>query len=133
MLLKKSKQYNAGILAAVGLDIRSQIGNNDAYAIFLTNEDINVSDSGYNYVFSAHYENITVISLARTNPLNFGVIPKVIDVPFMFDKMKNRALKLINKSIGYGLYEYEALSNLKSVMYGPVLSLRDLDRVGDWY
>jgi hypothetical protein len=51
----------------------------------------------------------------------------------MFSKMQERALKLINKAIGYGVYGYEASSDINSVMYGPIMGPDDLDRVGSWY
>tara|TARA_R110000823_G_scaffold47903_18_gene121993 strand:- start:24466 stop:24651 length:186 start_codon:yes stop_codon:yes gene_type:complete len=61
------------------------------------------------------------------------VIPQLILVPEIFLKMEDRALKLINKAIGYGVHELEASPNIDSVMYGPIMGPDDLDRVGDWY
>jgi hypothetical protein len=47
--------------------------------------------------------------------------------------MQERALKILNKAIGYGVYGYEVSSNVDSVMYGPIMEPDDLDYVGDWY
>ena len=47
--------------------------------------------------------------------------------------MQERALKIINKSIGHGIYNYEASANIESVMYGPIMGPADLDKVGSWY
>jgi len=133
MLLKNSDQYDASYLANLGLDIGGRIKRKNAYIIVLTNEDINYSKSGFRYVFSSHYDGVSVISLARVNPINFGARLGLIAVPFTEEKIQQRAIKLINKALGYGLYQYEASSNINNVMYGPIMSLDDLDRVGSWY
>jgi len=133
MLIEGSDQYNANVLAGNGNEIGKNIGREGAFLLVLTNEDINYPDSGLRYVYAAHYEGVSVVSLARINPRNFGVNLDLISIPGKFLKMKERALKLINKSIGYGVYGYEASSNIKSVMYGPIMGPTDLDKVGTWY
>ena len=133
MIMKESGQYHSGHLAFVGNDIAKRIDRANAFKIVLTNEDINDPDSGLRFYYSAHFDGLSVVSLARINPSNFGVLPNLIEIPEMYMKMTSRALKLINKSIGYGVYAYQASSDVNSVMYGPVMGLSDLDRVGDWY
>ena len=133
MLLPDRQQFNANYLAQLGLEIGQRIGRENAYIIVLTNEDINNPDSGLRYVYSSHYGDVSVVSLARINDRNFGVVPGLISVPAMFSKMQERALKLINKAIGYGVYGYEASSDINSVMYGPIMGPDDLDRVGSVY
>ncbi len=133
LLIEGSDQYNSNALADVGQQIGQNIGREGAFLIVLTNEDINYPDSGLRYLYSAHYKGLSVVSLARINPLNFGVDLNLIAIPGKFIKMKKRALKLINKSIGYGVYGYDASSNTKSVMYGPIMGPADLDKVGEWY
>lgn len=133
MLISGKDQYNANYLASLGLNIGNRLGRPGAYYILLTNEDINHPESGLRFIYSAHYDGISVVSLARINNMNFGVIPKLIEIPEMFIKMQDRALKLINKAIGYGVYHYDASSNINDVMYGPVMGIYDLDRVGSWY
>jgi hypothetical protein len=85
----------------------------------------------YTWVITLEIERIQ--PLARITDMNFGVIPGIIAVPVMFRKMQARALKLINKAVGCGVYGYEASSNIDSVMYGPIMGPDDLDRVGIWY
>lgn len=133
MLLPGGDQLTASYLASVGKEIAERIGREDAFVILLTNEDINYPKSGLRYVYSSHYEGVSVVSLARINVMNLGVVPNLIEVPGMFSIMKKRALKLINKAIGYGYYGYDASSNIDSVMYGPIMGPDDLDRVGSWY
>jgi len=133
LLIEGGDQYNSNALAGVGKNIGKNIGREGAFLIVLTNEDINYPDSGLRYLYSAHYQGLSVVSLARINPLNYGIDLDLISIPEKFIKMKKRALKLINKSIGYGVYGYGASSDMKSVMYGPIMGPADLDKVGEWY
>jgi len=130
MVLPGSGQYNSNLLASRGGKIAEDVGVGNAFIVVLTNEDINQPDSGLRYSFSAHYNGLSVVSLARINPQNFGVTLDLISIPIEFQIMKKRALKLLNKSIGYGLYGYEASSDINSVMYGPIMGIDDLDKVG---
>jgi len=133
ILIPGSDQYNANYLASKGIEIGKRIGRDNSFIVVLTNEDINIPKSGLRYVYSAHYDGVSVTSLARINDMNHGVIPKLIEIPGMFLKMQQRALKIINKAIGYGVYGYKTSSDINSVMYGPIMGPQDLDRVGNWY
>jgi hypothetical protein len=133
MLLPGGDQYNASYLAAVGFELAQRMRTESAFIIVLTNEDINTPDSGFRYVYSSHYQGVSAASLARINSMNFGVVPAIFQIPGMLIKMQERALKIINKAIGYGLYGYEISSDVDSVMYGPIMGPDDLDRIGNWY
>jgi predicted Zn-dependent protease len=132
-IFPEQNQYNANYLAAYGKQILDSLRREGMYGIVLTNEDMNFPDSGLRFVFSANYEGVSVVSLARINPANIGVTVSLISLPVVFDMTTTRALKLINKSLGRALYGYEVSNNRSSVMYGPIMSLSDLDSVGDWY
>jgi len=133
-MLMPNNQYNANLLATTGDNIAARIGRKKSFIIVLTNEDINYPNSGLRFVFSAHYDGeISVISLARTDKMTRGVLPSIVQVPILFNKMQDRALKLINKAIGFGVYNYKTSSNFDSVMYGPIMGIDDLDNIGDWY
>ncbi len=69
---------------------------------------------------------MSVISTARINPVNFGN-------PKNERLVTQRLMKLINKSIGLNHYKYKVSTNKSNVMYGPIMSPMDLDKVGDWY
>jgi len=133
MLLVDSDQYNADYLAGVGTTIGKRIARNGAFIVVLTNEDINYPESGLRYVFSSHYDGISVVSLARISSLNFGAKIDLLSAPEAFSNIMERSLKLINKAIGYEAYGYEVSSNINSVMYGPIMGVNDLDQVGSWY
>jgi len=69
---------------------------------------------------------ISVISTARIDPVTY-------DLP-RDDKLRNeRLMKLVNKAIGQQVHRYPVSSDRRSVMYGPIMSLDDLDAIGAWY
>ena len=74
----------------------------------------------------ANYRGLSVVSTARIDPINYN-LPKD-------EKLRDeRLMKLINKAIGLQVYKYKVSSDMSSVMYGPIMGVEDLDRVGSWY
>jgi|GEM_PF-1924978 len=128
-----SNQYNSHILASAGSSVLNSLKRDGAYGLVLTNEDINYPYSGLNFVFSSHYQGLSVVSLARVNPQNFGVNVDLIRLPYIYEQTMTRSLKLINKGLGRGYYGYKISSNRNSVMFGPIMGLDDLDSIGTWY
>jgi predicted Zn-dependent protease len=130
MFDQEHKQYKTNEIARTTRDILSNNGISfcDKAVIVLTNIDINDSSFRLRYLFSSHYDRacLSIISTARINPINYGE-PK--DDYLVMDRL----MKLINKSIGLNHYKYKTSSNKQSVMYGPIMSPMDLDKVGDWY
>jgi hypothetical protein len=133
-VISDSKQVNSNYVAHRGREIFQTLGRNSAYCIVLINEDMNHPGSGLRFIFSAEYpDGISVVSLARINPRNFGVSVNLLSIPGMFQKTAERALKLINKELGKGYYRHPISNSRASVMYGPIMSLSDLDGMGLWY
>ncbi len=125
-----TNQIDAGSIAQNAqelITLNNLSGGRKAF-IVLTTYDLNYLNSGLSYVFSAHYEQISlsVISVARADPQNYNLPAD--------DSLKtNRLMKLINKSIGLNYYAYPTTTDINSVMYGPVMSPDDLDAAGAWY
>lgn len=130
MYNSKRKQYLANAIAGNAVDVLEGYGYSrcDIAAIVLTNRDINNADFLLRYVFASHFDEVclSVISTARLNPVNYG--RPANDILVM-----ERLMKMINKSIGLNYYKYRISANWESVMYGPIMSPQDLDRVGAWY
>jgi len=101
--------------------------NKNTPFIVILNEDINSSEFRYRFLFSQHFsDKISVISLARIDPVNYGNAANP-------DLKASRALKLTNKALGYHMYDYTPSSDFNNVMYGPIMGLPDLDKVNTWY
>lgn len=133
-LLPQTQQYSAPILAQQGLSLLHNMGRDGAFCIVLTNEDINDPESGLRFLFSQHFEGVSVISLARLNPESFGPVKiSLLSLPILFNTLTDRTLKLVNKALGLALYGFNQSSDTASVMYGPIMGIEDLDRIGRWY
>jgi predicted Zn-dependent protease len=93
--------------------------------IALTREDLNGEDGGTRFVFASHFppERLSVISTARLSDAFYGKP----DTP---DNTRLRLYKMVKKAIGLQYYGYWRSTDLKSVMYSPIMSLDDLDAVG---
>ncbi|TAJ93879.1 MAG: hypothetical protein EPO31_06780 [Gammaproteobacteria bacterium] len=128
---KQHKQFIVEEIAKSGEIIAEKLrasSNSNAPAIIIIPGDMNSADFSLRFLFSKHFfkPRLTVMSLARIDPVSFGEPPNS-------GLMLDRATKLVNKALGYHLYGYEASSDLGSVMYGPIMGLDDLDSVNQWY
>lgn len=96
------------------------------FILVLTPYDINEQEFNLRFLFAAHFKGVSVISTARIDPVNFG-LPRN-------DKLRDaRLMKLVDKAIGQQIHGYPISSDRRSVMYGPIMSLDDLDAIGAWY
>ena len=92
--------------------------------IVLTADDLNMADSGLHFTFAAHFPGrLSIVSMARLSDAFFGQR----DVPAT---TRLRLYKMVKKTIGLQYYGYARSTDLKSVMYSPIMSLRDLDDIG---
>jgi len=96
------------------------------FIIILTPYDINAQEFNLRFLFAAHFQGVSVISTARIDPVNYR-LPRN-------DQLRDaRLMKLIDKAIGQQVHRYPISSDRKSVMYGPIMSVDDLDAIGAWY
>jgi len=93
--------------------------------VALTLDDLNGEDGGTRFAFAMHFppERLSVVSMARLSDKFFGKI----DVPSI---TKLRLYKMVKKAIGLQYYGYARSTDLKSVLYSPVMNLDDLDAAG---
>ena len=96
------------------------------FILVLTPYDINAREFQLRFLFAAHLQGISVISTARIDPVNYGLTRD--------DALRDaRLVKLINKAVGQQVHGYPISSDRRSVMYGPIMSVDDLDAIGSWY
>ncbi len=93
--------------------------------IVLTKDDLNSKDAGTRFVFARHFhdDRLSIVSSARLHESFFGNLEQagLTDL---------RLYKMVKKTIGLQFYGYPRSTDLKSVMYSPVMSLQDLDDHG---
>jgi predicted Zn-dependent protease len=118
-------QYMSNRIAdeAFKLSNKFQSKHDKTLLLVITNLDINAEGSHVRYNYATHFNHLSVISTARIDPKNIGEQENE-------QLKKTRILKLINKAIGQQVYGYATSSDIRSVMYGPITSLQDLDKMG---
>jgi predicted Zn-dependent protease len=99
-----------------------------AILIGLTEYDLRIAAvPSWDWAFANRTEGrFAVISSARMDPLNFGESPDSA-------LLHTRVRKMLTKTVGQLYFGLPLSNNRRSVMYGNVLSLADLDAMGeDW-
>jgi predicted Zn-dependent protease len=100
---------------------------NAAY-IALTTRDINTKDRTlrFNFCFYDKPARVAVVSAARLSIGNNGL-------PADRQTALDRLTKLIKRSLGAVYFDYPRSTDIRDVMYSPLMSLDDLDRRGSEY
>lgn len=118
-------QYMSNRIAdeAFKLTNKFQDKHDKTFSLVITDLDINAEGSHARYNYATHFNHLSVVSTARIDPKNIGEQENE-------QLKKARLFKLINKAIGQQVYGYATSSDIRSVMYGPITSLQDLDKMG---
>ena len=98
---------------------------NTAYVV-LTQHDLNMQNRALHFVFSAHnrQHRIAIVSSAR---LALGIAGgRATD-----ETIRARVRKMVKRSIGDVFFGYPRSTNIRDLMYSPIMSLTDVDRMGD--
>lgn len=128
-----SGQVSAAKIGDAGWHMCRKTAPSNAYCVVLTNRDINETDSGLRYYFARHFKGLSVISTARMVDLRSDKEVDLMTMHFELEKILTRANKMINKGLGFTHYGYGEANDRGSVMFAPILSLDDLDAMGEWY
>ncbi len=93
--------------------------------VVLTRDDLNTEIGGTRFAFAMHFppQRLSIVSMARLSDAFSGKK----DNPAV---TKLRLYKMVKKAMGTQYYGYPRSTDLKSVMYSPVMSLVDLDAIG---
>jgi predicted Zn-dependent protease len=95
------------------------------FRLFLTGKDINTKSGNFRFQFSAHSKllNCSVISLARLLEYSNGR-------PVFTQMTVTRLIKLSLRAIGELQFGWVRSTNPEDVMYSPLMTRDDLDRMG---
>ena len=98
----------------------------EAILIGLTSGDMYLrSRPEWRFGFAAgELPRFAVISSARMEPVNLGDPPNP-------GQLQSRLRKMVVKYVGYMYFRLQQSSDRKTVMYGPILSVADLDSMGE--
>jgi predicted Zn-dependent protease len=101
------------------------VADPNAILIGLTDEDMYIRKKNWQFAFSYRTQGrFAVVSSARMNPVNFGG-------PADDELLDSRMRKMISKNIGILYYQLPANRNPKSVLYGGVMDVKDLDNMSE--
>jgi tetratricopeptide (TPR) repeat protein len=101
------------------------VADPNAIVIGLTDEDMYIRKKTWQYAFSYWADGrFAVVSSARMNPVNFGA-------PANADLLDSRMRKMVLKNIGVLYYQLPTNHNPKSVLYGNIMGVEDLDNMGE--
>ena len=107
--------------------ILKSLGNSSekTYFLILTTRDINLENGNLRFVFPSHNKehNTSVISLQR-------MVNYINGIPVFDEVSKSRLYKMMKRSIGEMRLGWQRTSNINDIMYAPIMSLDDLDRIG---
>ena len=81
----------------------------------------------YRWEFAFSYREgprVAVVSTARMDERNWGLPPAP-------DRLRARLRKIVAKNLGLMYYGLEQTSDRRSVLFGPILGLDDLDAIGE--
>lgn len=95
------------------------------YRVFLTIKDINSRSANLRFQFSAHNKalNCSVVSLAR-------LLEYVGERPVFTERSVSRIQKMTKRAIGEMYLGWKISPNFGDIMYSPLMSLDELDKLG---
>ncbi len=93
--------------------------------IGITEGDMYIREVDWRFAFAKRDgDRFAIVSSARMDPVNFGYLPDE-------ELLQTRLRKMLSKNIGIMYYKLPQKSDRRSVMFGPILGIDDLDSMGE--
>jgi len=122
-----SQQYPAEAILAKGKEVAANLPLTDSATtyILLTRRDINSGDRSlrFNFAYGEPLSRMMVLSTAR---LAASLRNNEMGHRIFWD----RTYKMTKRQIGSAYFGYQRSTNIKDLMYSPIMSLEDVDRIG---
>lgn len=123
---KERKQLNAEELVTLMKDARPELVHDPkAFVIGLTSEDMYIEHRDWQYAYSWRQEG--KYAVVSSNRMNVGGIFKGVSD----EQIHVRLRKMVTKNIGLLYYRLPSSDDPRSVLYGRVDGMRDLDNMGE--
>lgn len=125
-----TNQYPAEDIVTAASDVVARLNENDPKTcyVIITNKDINERSRNFRFVFAWHEtpKKVSVVSAAR---MVFGSqgMPASNEIIF------SRIYKMTKRAIGEQYFGLARSSDLRDIMYSPLMGLDDLDQIGTDY
>ena len=97
----------------------------ETYRVFLAARDINGRSANFRFLFSSHNRalNCSVVSLAR-------LLDYAAGRPQLNPRALMRLAKISKRALGEMVFGWQRSADPEDLMYSPLMSLADLDRLG---
>jgi len=93
--------------------------------IGITEGDMYIREVNWRFAFARRDgDRFAIVSSARMDPVSFGYLPDE-------ELLQTRLRKMLSKNIGIMYYKLPQKSDRRSVMFGPILGIDDLDSMGE--
>src|SRR5581483_11782864 len=111
------------LVETLRLKHQNLVGNSKAIVIGLTSADISVRQYPWKFAFTfRNGGRFAIVSSARMNPVNFGE-------PANEELLRSRLKKMVMKDIGLLYFGLTQNNNPRSVLYGQIGGVEELDKV----
>jgi predicted Zn-dependent protease len=125
-----TNQYPAEDIVTAAADVIARLNENDPKTcyVIITNKDINERSRNFRFLFAWHEtpKKVSVVSAAR---MVFGSQGMPVSNEIIF----SRIYKMTKRAIGEQYFGLARSSNIRDVMYSPIMGLDDLDQIGTDY
>ena len=99
--------------------------NPQSILIGITEGDMYIREVDWRFAFARRDgDRFAIVSSARMDPVGFGYLPDD-------ELLQARLRKMLSKNIGIMYYKLPQKSDRRSVMFGPILGIDDLDSMGE--
>ncbi|MCQ8116832.1 hypothetical protein [Methylomonas rosea] len=128
MPMQGGQQYAAEDIFEQAKTVMQRLPEADSstYFIFLTNRDINSRARNFRFQFSYHdtVRRCSVISAARMHSEPENSLGSR-------QQLESRFIKMTKRAIGQMVLGWERSSDINDLMYSPIMSLDDIDHLGN--
>jgi len=123
-------QYGAEDILAIAANVIPNLTDKrpDTAYIVLTHKDTNTRDRSLRFNFAVHNRatRTAVVSVARLVINQTGGVADAATI-------RKRLFKMAKRNIGDVYFGYTRSTDIRDVMYSPIMSLDDIDRMGTGY
>ena len=114
------------VIALLKRRLPKQVADPGAVVIGLTTYDMYIRGvPSWEWAFAFRADgHFAVVSSARMDPANWGERGDAL-------RLRTRLRKMLSKNLGIMVYDLPQSRDRRSVLYGPILSLADLDSIGE--
>jgi len=129
-LNKERNQYNIDYLNPIISESINNLRDKSRNQLFIAimKQDMYSGSNSWNFSLAGNFENdISIVAMERLVPFettNKGKAEKIFG---------DRSFKILKRTIGLQFYKHQRKTDVNSVLFSPIMSVNDIDRMGYSY